>query len=101
MKKLILVSLILTLSVVQAQVTFQHTYYKTHVSEASDVEQTSDGGYIAVGSCYADSSSQRTNILVVKTDAYGDTMWIRTFDNPVSFGPGSADAGKSVIQIPG
>ncbi|MCX6680767.1 MAG: hypothetical protein NTX42_10460 [Methanothrix sp.] len=53
------------------------------------VLQTSDGGYIATGYTYSDVGV--SDVLLVKTDAYGDELWNRTFGGP------NADWGSSVL----
>ncbi len=55
------------------------------------VEQTTDGGYIAVG-CSRSFEAVNNDVYVVKTDASGGTQWSRTY------GGGSDDAGFSVDQ---
>ncbi len=52
--------------------------YGSSVNEISvSVQQTTDTGYIIVGSRYP-SSPGDTNVYIVKTRANGDTMWTRT-----------------------
>ena len=43
------------------------------------VQQTSDGGYIAVGTTSSADSTPRDAVLLVKLDAYGNTQWVKTF----------------------
>lgn len=43
---------------------------------AASARQTNDGGYIFTGETFINSSSVS---LLVKTDANGDTLWVRTF----------------------
>lgn len=59
---------------------------------AYSVRQTRDGGYIITGLECMDESTM-ANVLLVKTDANGDTLWTRIF-----FGTGWDDYGSSVQQ---
>ena len=57
---------------------WSHSYTKYEVNEANAVQQTSDGGYILVGSaCYPNTC----DCFIVKTDSVGDTLWTRTLGN--------------------
>ncbi len=56
------------------------------------VQQTSDGGYIAVGYTGSPDSTPRNAILLVKLNAAGDSQWVKTFK-----GVGGMK-GSSVIQ---
>jgi hypothetical protein len=56
------------------------------------VQQTSDGGYIAVGYTGSHDSTPRNAILLVKLSASGDRQWVKTFK-----GVGGM-RGSSVIQ---
>jgi len=55
---------------------------------ALSVQQTSDGGFILVGSLGIDSFNR--DILLVKTNASGDAMWTKTF------GGSNWDVGRSI-----
>jgi len=44
------------------------------------VQVTADGGYIITG--YTNSFGSDYQILLVRTDAIGDTMWVRTYGGP-------------------
>jgi len=55
--------------------------------EVNDLKQTSDGGYITIGSTY---SSQ--NVHLVKTDNLGNTEWEQSY-------PGGDDVGTSIKQL--
>ena len=59
---------------------------------AYSVRQTRDGGYIVTGLECGDESTM-ANVLLVKTDANGDTLWTRIF-----YGTGWDDYGSSVQQ---
>ncbi len=54
---------------------------------AYSVKQTPDGGYIAVGSAWNTS----WDVYLVKTNAFGDTLWTK------SFGGDSVDVGMSIF----
>jgi hypothetical protein len=57
----------------------------------AEVQQTDDGGYIVVGTAYADSGNN-LNVHLIRANAAGDTLWTRNFG-----GPGD-DWGNSVRQ---
>jgi len=67
------------------------TYDGSHNDEAQEVHQTTDGGYILVGSTNSFGGGQ-TDVLLIKTDSLGDTLWTRTF------GGTGDDIGRSVQQ---
>lgn len=73
-----------------AQVTFEKTFGTTGDNFANDVQLTSDGGYILVGT--AEFAGGFGDLLLIKTDANGDTLWTHTI------GGSSLDQGNSVIQ---
>ncbi len=56
-----------------------------------DVQQTTDGGYVIVGSTVSFGNGS-TDIYLIKTDNYGDTLWTKTF------GQEYIDMGSSVQQ---
>ena len=55
------------------------------------VQQTTDGGYIVVGSTYSYGSGG-SDIYLIKTDSNGDSLWTKTY------GENYLDKGYSVIQ---
>lgn len=73
-----------------AQVTFEKTFGTTGDNFANDVQLTSDGGYILVGT--AEFAGGIGDLLLIKTNANGDTLWTHTI------GGSSLDQGNSVIQ---
>jgi uncharacterized delta-60 repeat protein len=67
------------------------TYGGSGRDEAYSVQQTTDGGYILVGSTWP-LDSGATDCFLVKTDSQGDTLWTRTY------GGSSFDYAYSVQQ---
>ena len=55
------------------------------------VEQTSDGGYIMTG--YIGTNTNWFDVWIIKTDAKGDTLWTKTYDNNQY-----PDEGRSIKQ---
>jgi hypothetical protein len=48
---------------------------------ATSVQQTSDGGYVLVGTINQDySSGEVSNLVVIKTDSNGNSLWTKTFE---------------------
>jgi hypothetical protein len=83
MKNLILtlVAVLITISI-NAQTTFQKTYGGTAMDEAKSVKQTFDGGYIIVGTTTSFGAGGR-DVLVIKTNAVGDTLWTKTLGGAI------------------
>jgi hypothetical protein len=65
-------------------------------------QQTSDGGYVAVGESYVPLPGvPHTSVLVIKFDSSGTVQWQQGFNNFDGGGsPSSAEHVKSVIQTP-
>ena len=90
MKKILfplLFSLLLNLNAT-AQTTFQRVYGGAAMDEGNSVKQTTDGGYIIAGTTTSYGSGGR-DVLVIKTNSIGDTIWSKTFggilDNEYGF----------------
>jgi hypothetical protein len=62
----------------QGNVTWQKTYGGTYQDIAHSVQQTTDGGYIVVGSTISFGPGYH-NIWLLKTDANGDTLWTKIY----------------------
>ena len=64
-------------SLSRAQTTFQRTYGDAGPERGTSVQQTSDGGYIVVGS--TGFAKFGTDVYLIKTNFSGDTLWTRTY----------------------
>jgi len=92
-KYLYLFITILVINSTIAQVTFERTYGGKGNEGASSVQQTSDGGYIIAGTVKGiNAGPYDYNVLVVKTDSLGDTLWTKTY------GGEDMDCGTEVQQ---
>ena len=70
---------------------FQTAYGGSNYEYGYDVATTNDGGYILVGSTESYGQGYE-DILLVKTDSLGDTLWTKTYGGP------NVDVGTRVIQ---
>lgn len=71
---------------------FFKTYGNKGVDWGNSLQQTGDGGFIIGGTYSTDSTSSDADMLLIKTDANGDTLWTRTFGGTV------LDYGQSIVQ---
>jgi hypothetical protein len=58
------------------------------MSYGNCVVQTDDGGYIIVGWIFANEQNIQSDVLLVKTDSFGDTLWTNIIggeDNDIGF----------------
>ena len=69
-------------------------WQKTYGNFASSVHQTSDGGYIVVGSTVVEGFSDRP--LVFKLDSFGAVVWAKTYDGGGSSIQQTSDGGYVV-----
>ena len=60
-----------------------NVYVNGYKSYGQSVHQTTDGGFIAAGHT-TPSTSFYSDVYLVKTDAFGDTVWTRTFGGNLS-----------------
>jgi hypothetical protein len=72
-------------------ITFEKTFGSSGAEMGRSVTQTSDGGYIIVGTTWA-SGSGKGDIYLIKTDSQGNKLWEKTF------GGDDIDEGYSVAQ---
>jgi hypothetical protein len=56
---------------------WRRTFRGDGTTSARSVQQTSDGGYIIIGSVYY-SATNKDSLLLIKTDAIGTTVWTKT-----------------------
>jgi hypothetical protein len=75
-----------------AQITFERTYGGAAQDWGSSVQQTSDGGYIITGSTESYGEGRFSNVYLIRTGSFGDTLWTRIYGG---LGP---DEGNSVKQ---
>ncbi len=66
------------------------TYGDTGQDYGYSVEATSDGGYILAGSTDSNPGTI-SDVLLIKTDAAGDTLWTRTFGGGLPDGANAVD----------
>src|SRR5262245_60422442 len=82
---------LMTYQIAHSQVTFQKTYGTSRVDEPIAMTLTSEGGMIMAGNT-SGGPVDTGEILIVKTDSKGDTLWTR-----ITTVPGIAEA-LSIIQ---
>ncbi len=71
---------------------FTKTYGGKGVDWGSSVTQTKDGGYILAGSLGTDSTLTDNDVLLIKTDLNGDTLFTKTYSGA------GYDYAQSVVQ---
>jgi hypothetical protein len=75
---------------VNRNVLWSKTYGSNLIDDGASVYQTTDGGYVIVGTTQHDQ--QNSDVYLIKTDAGGDALWTRTI------GGDRAEGGSSVLQ---
>ncbi len=95
---------ILSPSILTAQITFQRTYgwQGSYFNSGQSVWQTTDGGYMITG--VTGDLGLHNSVYLVKTDAYGDTIWTRAYGPPEAVGYSgqqSVDGGFIVVGCKG
>jgi len=68
------------------------TYGGSMDDQAYDVIQTSDGGYLVIGSTTTFTSGF-SSVYAIRTDSNGDTLWTKTYEEKYS------NVGCSVVQL--
>lgn len=74
-------------------VLWAEAYGDTHRDIGNSVQQTRDGGYIVTGETISYGAG-RGDLFLLKTNADGDTMWMRTYGDTLH------EKGQSVQQAP-
>jgi hypothetical protein len=74
-----------------SQITFKRSFGGDNAELGSSVQQTSDGGYILLGSTKSFGKGE-FDFYLIKTNEYGEKLWSKTF------GGGLDDFGESVRQ---
>ena len=69
-------------SLVQSQITFEKTIGGIDDDSGNDIFECSDGGFIICGQ-EANFYYGDTDLLLVKTDAYGEVLWTRSKSRPI------------------
>ncbi len=93
MRMTVFVLLAVLLGMASAQQTWVRNYGGPGYDAASCAEPTPDGGYIVVGGTN-DTLGSNPDIWLAKLDAYGDTLWTRTYSGA------GVDAGEAVLPTP-
>lgn len=88
--QIIFVLCFLSFGVCKAQISFEKIFNLSFVGTGTCVQQTTDGGYIVVGSINPDYPI--SDIYLIKTDQFGDTLWTRSYETPLP------DCGNAVQQ---
>ena len=74
--KNIILTLIITLPLTLLSQGWEQTYSFVEIEESDFVKPTDDGGFIFTG-C---SKPQCHEVLLIKTNSFGDTVWIRSYE---------------------
>jgi hypothetical protein len=59
----------------EGETLWEKTYFLR--SHTNCVDQTADGGYIMVGWIFPGEQDNRSDVLLIKTNAFGDTLWTK------------------------
>ncbi len=70
----------------QGDTLWTHTYGGDSMDIGHSVQQTSDRGYILTGRAYPSDTAQFWDVWLLKTDAYGDTLWTRFYGTDLKDG---------------
>lgn len=92
------------ISPINQEVAFVKYYGHVGAQTATDVIQTSDGGYILLGSTNSYSTREEMDILVVKTDSLGNEVWSSSFGRSAEGSSGNylrfSEEGIRIIELP-
>ena len=84
MKKLVLFSLLCFLSGlnVRGQIAFSREYGGAYDEDGRWMEQLPDSGFILTGATTTYSNAQSSDVWLVRTDAYGNPLWSKSYGGP-------------------
>ena len=77
-----------------SQITFQKSY-SSFGGYGVSVQQTLDEGYIIVG--WISENMGEVNICLIKTDKYGDTLWVKKFADGIGYSVQQTSDGGYII----
>jgi hypothetical protein len=92
MKTTILLIALFVINICNAQVTFEKSFDLNKTDAGRVVRQTSDNGYIIVGRTNKTGNIADKDVLLIRTNFQGDTVWTKTF------GGTNCDTGKDVKE---
>lgn len=97
MKRLIIIFLFILPGFIQSQIVFRKGYDSVYTvqitaSTKTTILQTSDSGYIFIGTIHMNLNSGRDEVYLIKTNKYGDTLWTNIY------GTINPDIAGSLIQ---
>ena len=89
-------------SLAQTETEWTHAYGGSDHDQGYSVQQTADGGFVVAGSTNSfgprHSSSE---VYLIRTDAYGDTLWTRIYGSGSLGISGIIAAGGHAVQVTG
>jgi regulation of enolase protein 1 (concanavalin A-like superfamily) len=91
MKKSVFATLVFFPTFIYAQITFEKYFGGPLNEQGRVILKTEEGGYIIAGNTYSYGAGE-SDIYLVKTDEYGDTLWTRTY------GDSAADYANALIE---
>jgi len=97
MKKLLFI-LLLTIPFVGFGQGWEHIHVFSDEDQGEFVEQTTDGGYILIGTTYGNFQSPDEDIIMIKTDNNGNVVWNKKFDYGIQSNGIITDLGRSIQQ---
>ncbi len=76
---------------------WEETYRLLNFTAGYDFLETSDGQIIVVGNTYNDNQSVRYHMFIMKTDDFGQEIWIKTFLDSAAFSVEETEDGKLIV----
>jgi hypothetical protein len=105
MRQLLLIAMLVVVTAGVASAELETVWSGTYGGVAADgfrqAIPTSDGGFIAVGYTYSFGAGD-VDVFVVKTDAGGDTLWMRAYGGTsLDYGHGVCETGGGAFVVAG